>query len=89
MISQKSFKTTQNRHRPVASSICLLARVTGIHLTLDLAGNAKFGPDVEWLTLEGQEEIDSSVYAVNEERQEHFVEKIASYLPLIYDNKNR
>lgn len=61
----------------------------GIHLTLDLAGNTKFGPDVEWLTLEGQQEIDSSIYAVEEKRQEHFVERIASYLPLIHENKNR
>ena len=47
----------------------------GAHLTLDLAGQAKFGPDVEWV-----EAID---YAVDPKRAETFY---AAYWPDLPDN---
>jgi L-2-hydroxyglutarate oxidase LhgO len=45
----------------------------GIHLTLDLAGAARFGPDVEWLERED--------YAVNLTRRARFDEAIRSWWP--------
>lgn len=53
---------------PVASSGGL-----GIHVTLDLAGGARFGPDVEW--------VQSSDYAVDERRRDAFVAAIRRYCP--------
>jgi L-2-hydroxyglutarate oxidase LhgO len=45
----------------------------GVHLTLDLAGKAKFGPDVEWV-----EELD---YSVDPARAERFYSVIRAYWP--------
>jgi L-2-hydroxyglutarate oxidase LhgO len=45
----------------------------GIHVTLDLAGGARFGPDVEWVT-----QVD---YAVDETRRAAFVAAIRRYYP--------
>jgi L-2-hydroxyglutarate oxidase LhgO len=45
----------------------------GIHLTLDLAGAARFGPDVEWLERED--------YAVNLSRAARFEAAIRSWWP--------
>ncbi len=45
----------------------------GIHLTLDLNGQARFGPDVEWV-----DEID---YQVNESSRHKFAEAIQTYWP--------
>ncbi|MEI9429246.1 NAD(P)/FAD-dependent oxidoreductase [Mesorhizobium sp. Cs1299R1N3] len=45
----------------------------GIHLTLDLAGNARFGPDVEW--------IDGVDYTVDPGRSAVFYEAIRRYWP--------
>jgi L-2-hydroxyglutarate oxidase LhgO len=45
----------------------------GIHVTLDLAGGARFGPDVEWVTT-----VD---YAVDEARSATFVAAIRRYYP--------
>ncbi|MGB7540489.1 MAG: NAD(P)/FAD-dependent oxidoreductase [Burkholderiales bacterium] len=47
----------------------------GVHLTLDLAGQARFGPDVEWI-----ERID---YAVDPRRGERFYRAIRSYWPAL------
>lgn len=47
----------------------------GIHLTLDLAGRARFGPDVEWVS-----QLD---YAVDPARAAAFVEAIRRYWPEI------
>ena len=49
----------------------------GIHLTLDLAGRARFGPDVEW--------IDSRDYDVNPQRGARFYEAIRRYWPALPD----
>jgi len=45
----------------------------GIHLTLDLAGQARFGPDVEWI-----DEID---YRIDASRAELFYDSIRTYWP--------
>jgi len=49
----------------------------GVHLTLDLAGQARFGPDVEWV-----ETID---YAVDPARAERFYPAIRKYWPTLPD----
>src|SRR5262249_34057344 len=49
----------------------------GVHLTLDLAGNARFGPDVEWI-----ERID---YDVDPRRAERFCRAIRGYWPGLKD----
>ena len=49
----------------------------GIHLTLDLAGQARFGPDVEW--------VDRIDYAVDPKRGERFYAAIRRYWPGLPD----
>ncbi len=49
----------------------------GVHLTLDLAGQARFGPDVEWL-----ERLD---YTVDPARAERFYAAIRRYWPALPD----
>ncbi|MDP1900538.1 MAG: NAD(P)/FAD-dependent oxidoreductase [Rubrivivax sp.] len=50
----------------------------GVHLTLDLAGQARFGPDFEWLAAESPRDID---YAVDPARAQGFEEAIRRYWP--------
>ena len=50
----------------------------GVHLTLDLAGQARFGPDVEWI-----DEID---YRVDPKRGDKFYAAIRTYWPALADN---
>jgi L-2-hydroxyglutarate oxidase LhgO len=45
----------------------------GIHLTLDLGGQARFGPDVTW--------VDSPDYSVDENRRAAFAQAIRRYYP--------
>lgn len=45
----------------------------GIHLTLDLSGRARFGPDVEW--------VEQPDYAVDRGRAMRFAETIRTYWP--------
>jgi L-2-hydroxyglutarate oxidase LhgO len=49
----------------------------GVHLTLDLAGQARFGPDVEW--------IQGVDYTVDPRRGERFYAAIRSYWPGLKD----
>lgn len=49
----------------------------GIHVTLDLAGTIRFGPDLEWV-----EKID---YSVDTKRAEHFYPAIRKYYPALSD----
>jgi L-2-hydroxyglutarate oxidase LhgO len=49
----------------------------GVHITLDLAGQARFGPDVEW--------ISSVNYTVNPERGEAFYAAVRRYWPSLRD----
>lgn len=54
----------------------------GVHLTLDLAGQARFGPDVEWLgDVEGV--VD---YAVDPARADSFYGAVRAYWPGLPDN---
>jgi len=50
----------------------------GVHLTLDLGGQAKFGPDVEWLDIHTEEAIP---YAVDPARAQRFYAAIRQYWP--------
>jgi L-2-hydroxyglutarate oxidase LhgO len=50
----------------------------GVHLTLDMAMQARFGPDVEW--------IDSIDYTVDPARMDAFYEAIRRYWPALNDN---
>lgn len=53
----------------------------GVHVTLDLAGQARFGPDVEWV-----ERIDlEGTYAVDPQRAERFYAAIRRYWPALAD----
>lgn len=50
----------------------------GVHLTLDLAGRARFGPDVEW--------VSSVDYSVDARRVWGFAERIRRYWPGLPDD---
>jgi len=54
----------------------------GVHLTLDLAGQARFGPDVEWLDVASPDAID---YAVDPARSTAFYAAIRRYWPGLKD----
>ena len=49
----------------------------GVHLTIDLGGQARFGPDVEW--------IDSIDYRVDPSRSEGFYAAVRTYWPGLKD----
>lgn len=49
----------------------------GVHLTLDLAGQARFGPDVEW--------IDREEYDVDPRRADSFYAEVRKYWPGLPD----
>jgi L-2-hydroxyglutarate oxidase LhgO len=49
----------------------------GVHVTLDLGGQARFGPDVEW--------VDAIDYTVNPRRAERFYAAIRRYWPGLPD----
>src|SRR5262245_11399646 len=53
----------------------------GVHVTLDLAGQARFGPDVEW--IEGIDKEDT--YSVDPRRAERFYAAIRRYWPALPD----
>jgi L-2-hydroxyglutarate oxidase LhgO len=62
--------------RPVFSRLIYPTPVDGglgIHVTLDLSGRMRFGPDVEW--------IDRELYDVDPRRAELFYARIRSYWP--------
>lgn len=54
----------------------------GVHLTLDMAGRAKFGPDTEWLSHADPANID---YTVSPSRGENFYASIRRYWPDLPD----
>jgi L-2-hydroxyglutarate oxidase LhgO len=55
----------------------------GVHLTLDLNGRAKFGPDVEHIDSSDERTID---YAVDPSRVGHFEKQIRQYWPGLPSN---
>lgn len=59
---------------PVADSAGL-----GTHVTLDLAGRARFGPDVQW--------IDTPDYTFDESRRAAFAEAIRHYYPALEESR--
>ncbi len=55
----------------------------GVHLTIDMGGQARFGPDVEWIPQDRRaEDID---YGVDPARAEPFYAAIRSYWPDLAD----
>ncbi len=50
----------------------------GVHLTLDLGGQARFGPDVEW--------VDAPNYAVDPRRADGFYAEVRRYWPGLPDD---
>src|SRR5208282_5939935 len=48
----------------------------GTHLTLDLAGRIRFGPDVQWIT-------DPTDYKINESNLDDVYAAVSQYLPNI------
>ena len=50
----------------------------GVHVTLDLAGRMRFGPDVEWLTEKDPAKVD---YRVDPKRAEKFYAAVRRYWP--------
>ena len=66
--------------RPVFSRLIYPTPIDGglgVHVTLDLAGRMRFGPDVEWITEEN--------YAVDPRRAESFYARIRTYWPDLPD----
>lgn len=54
-----------------------VAGALGVHLTLDLGGQARFGPDIEW--------VETMDYAVDPERSAGFYQAIRRYWPGLPD----
>ena len=66
--------------RPVFSRLVYPTPVDGglgVHVTIDLAGRMRFGPDVEW--------IDHESYTVDPRRADAFYERIRGYWPGLPD----
>ncbi len=54
----------------------------GVHLTLDLAGQARFGPDAQWLDIASADEID---YRVDPAGADNFYADVRRYWPGLPD----
>jgi len=54
----------------------------GVHLTLDLGGQARFGPDQQWLDVDSPEAID---YSVDPRRSASFYAEVRRYWPDLPD----
>jgi len=66
--------------RPVFSRLIYPTPIVGglgVHVTLDLAGRMRFGPDVEW--------IDKEYYEVDPKRADIFYDRIRTYWPGLRD----
>ena len=66
--------------KPVFARLIYPTPVTGglgVHVTLDLAGRMRFGPDVEW--------IDKEHYPVDAKRADAFYDRIRTYWPSLKD----
>jgi len=71
--------------RPAISRLIYPAPVEGglgVHVTLDLAGRMRFGPDVEWLDDNDPSHVD---YRVDPKRADSFYEAIRRYWPGLPD----
>ena len=54
----------------------------GVHVTIDMGGQCRFGPDMEWIEPDGPEAID---YDVEQERADVFYDAVRRYWPAIED----
>ncbi len=54
----------------------------GVHLTIDLGGQARFGPDVEWIEPDAEGKLD---YTVDPSRCESFYDAVRRYWPDLRD----
>ena len=54
----------------------------GVHLTLDLAGQARFGPDAQWLEVDNPDAID---FRVDPSRADGFYADVRRYWPALPD----
>ncbi len=54
----------------------------GVHITVDMGGQAKFGPDVEWIDPGSPEGID---YTVDPQRADKFYAAVRKYWPALKD----
>jgi L-2-hydroxyglutarate oxidase LhgO len=57
----------------------------GVHLTIDLGGQAKFGPDVQW--LEGIDDPTQIDYSVDPRRVDGFYAEVRKYWPGLQDGQ--
>jgi len=62
----------------------------GVHATIDLAGQTRFGPDVEWLSETAGAQIsgpsvDEAVYDVDPKRADVFYDAVRKYWPGLAD----
>ena len=67
--------------KPAFSSLIYPAPVDGglgVHITLDLGGRMRFGPDVEWLGHDDPDQVD---YTVDLGRADSFYEAVRQYWP--------
>jgi L-2-hydroxyglutarate oxidase LhgO len=72
--------------KPAVSRLIYPAPVEGglgVHVTLDLAGRMRFGPDVEWLDGDDPSAVD---YTVDPRRADSFYAAIRRYWPGLPDN---
>nr|CAD1829544.1 unnamed protein product [Ananas comosus var. bracteatus] len=83
------FTLSQTKSPPFRRLIYPIPEVGGIgvHVTLDLNGLVKFGPDVEW--IDGVDDISSFLnrydYYVNSDRASKFYQVIRKYFPNLKD----
>ena len=54
----------------------------GVHITVDMGGQAKFGPDVEWIDPSSPDTID---YTVDPHRADKFYAAVRKYWPALKD----
>ncbi len=57
----------------------------GVHLTLDLGGQARFGPDVEWLDVDGSVDDRGFDFRVDASRAPAFAAAVRRYWPALPD----
>jgi L-2-hydroxyglutarate oxidase LhgO len=57
----------------------------GVHITIDLGGQAKFGPDVQW--LEGITDPNKIDYSVDPRRADAFYAEVRKYWPGLQDGQ--
>jgi L-2-hydroxyglutarate oxidase LhgO len=57
----------------------------GVHLTIDLGGQARFGPDVQWLAADEPAQTGPYDYSVDPRRADSFYSEIRKYWPALKD----